>query len=569
MKIKCDKGNLNFLLQFIPIILFLISCILFEIQSFKNYYFTKKKTSKQNISERILYRYFSEEIYNNIRLHPICKVYNSEMDDIPNNIKNFSLEVKLDTYFDCQDVKKGLLNEAECQDKIISNLTCCKSECCPRTKNKCNNYNFDLRKSYDDDTILTYNDEERYDDPKRRYCKYFNKYSNTTSILLNKKYYIEECSYNYEDLLLGKVKNAYVGTEIKEGYVDCGEIDSMHNHLFLMNDNCPVNLVIRDGENIYFDHLQSTNLKIFIRNILSEIPPDIHERRDQIINEEIKNNITVKNYYKIIKQNENYYKKQDVYFYIHELTDIYNKYKYKVNNFQKIYWYTGNYIGFKSKDDFSKFNKVFSDNGNNNNLYRITNDLRPSIISICIWFIFIILCVGYLILIFVFKKITTSSIKKKTFIIINGLIFFSGLILYCIYSEIKYKKININMDAYYKEIIDLYNKRRKQEYFLASVILNVIALVFYILLLYLWSETEKKNKKIDKGSENSDLGDRTHYAEENKQAGNNEEIYKYRNDNLMASSMRESIRNSIRNSIKNSINNFQQLDIKQNREKNN
>ena len=39
----------------------------------------------------------------------------------------------------------------------------------------------------------------------------------------------------------------------------------------------------------------------------------------------------------------------------------------------------------------------------------------------------------------------------------------------------------------------------------------------------------KKNKKIDKGSENSDLGDRTHYAEENKQAEINEEIYKYRN----------------------------------------
>ena len=48
------------------------------------------------------------------------------------------------------------------------------------------------------------------------------------------------------------------------------------------------------------------------------------------------------------------------------------------------------------------------------------------------------------------------------------------------------------MDAYYKEIIDLYNKRRKQEYLLASVILNLIALVLYILLFVFWSENEKK-----------------------------------------------------------------------------
>ena len=81
------------------------------------------------------------------------------------------------------------------------------------------------------------------------------------------------------------------------------------------------------------------------------------------------------------------------------------------------------------------------------------------------------------------------------------------------------------MDAYYKEIIDLYNKRRKQEYLLASFILNVIALVFLILLYFL-SETEKKNKKIDKGSENSDSDNRTHCIEENKQAGNNEEMIK-------------------------------------------
>ena len=510
MKDKFGTVNCNIFFEVLSIILILISYILYVIQSFKNIQFTKEKASKEIISERILYKYFSEEIYSNVKLHPICKVYNYELNDTYDNVsytKKLDIDVKLDTYFDCQGITKGLLNEAECQNKIVSNLTCCRSECCPRPKNdknmKCNNYNFDLKKSFYDYTILTYNDEERYEDPKRRYCKYYNKYSNTTSILLNHIYFVEECYYDYEGILSSK-EDSSISINAKENYIDCGEIDSMHNHLFIKNGECPINFVIRDGDRIYFDHLSSNNLSIIVRNILSEIPPDIHERKNKIIDEEIKNNITVKSYYKIISQNENYYKKQEPFFFINELTDIYNFYKDRVNPYQEIYWYTSNYIGFKSFDDFKDFNLIFGGKETTNYLNEITKNLGPSTISAVIGIILIFLCIVYLIYFFIFLKINFSL--KNTFFVIKEIIslvsFIFLFIIFTINTQIKFKFIKINMDAHYQEIIDLYNERRKQKYFLGGIILLFISLIYEIYFISC-AKTKENHKNNDKSSDST------------------------------------------------------------------
>ena len=575
MKEKIGTFECNIFFEVISIILVLISYILFVAQSFKNFLFTKKNASKEIITERILYRHFSDEIYSNIKLHPICNVITKELNDSPNengcghNQTSLYIDVNLDTYFDCQGVKKGLLNEAQCQDRIVSNLTCCKSECCPRPKSienfYCNNYNFDLKKSYNDSTILTYNDEERYEDPKRRYCKYYNKYSNTTSILLNKLYCVEECKYNYEDILLSK-DDDNISISPKDGYINCGEIDTMHNHLFLKNGECPMNFVIRDGDKLYFDHLSSNNLSIIVKNILSEIPPDIHERKGNTDEEEFKNNITVVNYYKIINQKESYYKKQEPFFFINELTDIYNIYKDKVNPYQEIYWYTSNYIGFKSIQDFKDFDDLFKNKNDKNYLYDITRNLVPSIVSVVIGIILIILCIAYLILFFILLKINDFSSKSYLFFskeVITGISFIIGLILYIVYTEKQFKPIKIHMDAHYQEIIDMYNDRRKQKYFLSGIIIMAISLAYEIY--FISCAKTKRDKKIDKGSEKSSSvgeyekmkGKEEIDKEENKEQikkdfeiKNDEQIEENKENDLEKSKNEEGKKNNLENSEK-------------------
>ena len=367
------------------------------------------------------------------------------------------MEVKLDSYFDCQGVTKGLLNEKECQDKIVSNLTCCRSECC-EINNKCNNYNFEIQRVNINQKIFSYNDEERLEDPRRRYCKYFNKYTYSTSKLLNENYKVTYFGQNYEELLFSENKNAsYIGTEKKEGFTDCGEIDTLKNHLFVKNKACPINYVVRDGENLFFNSISSTSLGIFVRNILSEIPPEIHEWNEKYKEEDDDYKITSKNFYKIINEDENYYKKQDAYFYINELS--YN-YSYEKNLYQQLYWYTTNYIGFKSSEDLRTYKIIFKSD-TDNPLFQITRHLSPSKISAAFGIILMFLCLVSIFIFIIFIKLNSPKINK--FFIVKDIIicvaFVIWLIIYIIYAEIKYKPININIDNHYKEILDLFNKR--------------------------------------------------------------------------------------------------------------
>ena len=99
--------------------------------------------------------------------------------------------------------------------------------------------------------ILTYNDDEILDDPRRRYCNLINEFSGNTSIILSNCLIKEQFDYSYENILLNKDginKNIIIDKEgEKKDFIDCGEIDSLKNHLFVKDIECPINYIKRLG----------------------------------------------------------------------------------------------------------------------------------------------------------------------------------------------------------------------------------------------------------------------------------------------------------------------------------
>ena len=420
------------------------------------------------------------------------------------------VEVKLDSYFDCQGVKKGLLNEI-CQDEIVNNFTCCKSECCIRTDENmvCSNYSFNLQQShYDNDKILNYNEDEWYDDPRRRYCYYFNKYIGDTHTLSNINLYKENYDFNYEQIISNEGSSILFGKESKSGYTDCGEIDTLKNHLYVLDISCPINSITKNGNDFIFEGFPSNSLTIFIRNIISEIPPNIHEWKNEYVKSDYnyikEKNITIKDINKFVRENSSYYKKMDVSFNIDELIDFYYEYEDKTNKYQKYYWYTTNYIGFESKEELEKFKKYFDENDNtNNNLYNIRNKLYPSYISLIIGALLIIVCLAYAIYLIII--LVKNASPKKLIIIIKKIIdiltTIGGIIYYVVCAHSTYRSINIKMDKNYMEVLNLYNKRRKQIYFLYGIIIISFNLIYEILLYFFKFKSNKELENISNSEE--------------------------------------------------------------------
>jgi hypothetical protein len=76
----------------------------------------------------------------------------------------------------------------------------------------CSNYSFNLQQShYDNDKILNYNEDELYDDPRRRYCYYFNKYIGDTHTLSNINLYKENYDFNYEQIISNEGSSIFFG----------------------------------------------------------------------------------------------------------------------------------------------------------------------------------------------------------------------------------------------------------------------------------------------------------------------------------------------------------------------
>ena len=480
-----DIKTIVIVFEIIATIIMIASYILLIIQSFKNYHFRIYKRKDLTI-ERLLYEQFYYEINSNINSYAFTINFNYGYNE-PNEA-NMDLELKTSSFYDCRGVKDEELNEKNCQDKKLYNYTCCRPECCVRTLGNnlfCGEYGFNLNDISKD---FLYNDEELFKDPKRRLCTYYNDYVKNISHkdISNDNLQLYRLKYNYKDLYLNKSNNIF-DLNIKKScntsnYFDCGIIDTKKNHLCVKNPtSCPINKVQILDNNLTFDNTGNDS-SIIIRNILSELPPDIHEWRNHYVNDETSrkmSKINIKEIYKFLndkKANNNAYQKQELNYKIKDIDKLIDY--YKINKEEKINWYTTNYIGFGGKDDIEKFDDKFKSD-TDNKLYKIGKELKPSLESIIIGFISFVLCVIYIILNFrIFKAFNKILFYIKSIFLIISFIY--EVSFYACMSRI-FEKIIFDIDDNYKEILNLYNKRRTQKYLLSSFILLIFSIILNII----------------------------------------------------------------------------------------
>ena len=491
------KVSLTFILEIISSIIMIISYILGIIQSFNNYYFKHCKTIKTT-TERLLFEQFSYEVYSNIKSYPFTTV-NS---DVISKQDYIGIEFKGNSFYDCKGVFDGELNEKYCQNKVISGNTCCRPECCIRTNDESDNlfcFDYVFDEIPKNNRILLYNDDEILEDPRNRFCTYYNSYSETRL-----KNYLYKYKFNYEDILSGSQSpKICIGRDCTQKDIDCGIIDTKYNHLYTTDSTfCPINEFEFDQTDNTFHYYSNNDIynsgnKIIIRNIISGIPPDIHEWKGYKVSDEYieeKNKITIKDINKLLKNQDSskIYEKYQNEFNLNDLgISIYNRYKSK-----KYYYYTTNYIGFSNYTELKKFKEKFDENDYRNNpLYKIGEEIYPSVESIVIGFLLMSSCIAYLIILGIYLLKNFDERKKflKILYIIKQILhllsFLEELGMY-IWMRIKFKSINIDMDDLYKEILDFYNKRSFQLCFLLSIIFLFLALLLSDAVFIIYKETK-------------------------------------------------------------------------------
>ena len=486
----------HFIINIILTSFLILSCILIFAQTIINikYNYSNNKTI---LAEKLVYQQFSHDIYSNINskilydfeLYPISE-------DCPGDKEVIIFPIKLDSFYDCEGIDVETIEEEICQDQITNSSICCQKSCC--ANNKCR------------DKVANNMENEEKNDDRNNKCIYFNKYNGRFSQIFNGyKICAKKYIYDYQYLL-----NLCELNQITTS--NCLYLDSM-NHCF-------------DAQNIKgYSELEISGNKItslnkknaVVKNIFSEINPNYFEYeillKEQIIynqaeisdddKEEVEkyNELNIKNIYESffesdydsINGNTNYIKQAEM-----KLSNIINDndelvfqdYSSDRNYIKKrnINWYTRNYIGFKNFEELAKFKENFDENDiTDNPLYKISNDtLYPNIESIFVILIFLIEFIISLIL-QIKSFIKKKTIKIKIYLISDSITQMLTPALLIIYFFIylfkyvyKYKKIEIEMEEYYKLVLDQYNKRRNQDCLLAGVIILFITLVL-ILINYL------------------------------------------------------------------------------------
>ena len=508
LHLKSDKySKCQFIIfELISTLFMIIASILIIIQGFDNDNFRNYKT-REIKTERLLFTQLSHEVYSNIIFsYPF---YESSKG------KNLAAEIKINSFFDCRGVKDNELNEFVCQNKINNNWTCCRSECCFRTAGGyiyCNDYNFDLdNPNISNNKILSYDYEEFFEDPRRRFCTYYNNYDGLIDTYFNKNLKIENFNYNYEDLLLNKVSSVCLGiNNCNKNYIDCGIIDTMNRHLYAENASfCPVNNIenkqgLLSLENKYeYGNIQNKN-HIILRNIISEIPPTIHDYKNKTVcqHEKLKNEeITIRDINKLLKHNKTIYRKiEKLEIPLNSIGNAININK-KLNSKASLNWYSTNYIGFKTVEDLEKFKKVFNISDDTDNpVYKLGENIYPYIKPIIIIFPILFLSILYIIfiLLVLFQIISSKGKKNKILFIIRLIILLAMLIIEIIFYVMvtdEFEEINIDIDENYKEILDLYNKRRLQLKYFLSIIFLALAFVPVTIWLIMYFECFNRNIK--------------------------------------------------------------------------
>ena len=487
-----------FWIEIASIVLAIASYILIIIQSSNNYMFKNYKT-RSLIAERVLYEQFSYEVRDSIKSFPYTN--NDNPSDNYEYKEYIKVEAKLNSYYDCRDVYDPELNEEICQNQIVKNNTCCKSECCLKTNGDetfCYNYVFDLyNKDFKNHRILYYNDEEYFEDPKRRFCSYYNKYTTDINLRVDDgELYLYKCKYDYKSIYLNKAPHMCIGKSScnNDLYIDCGIIDTKYNHLFVDNTNyCPIVDINGNNNNLNIYHTgyeySYNNNKIIIRIILSELSPDIHEWKNHFVSLENYENKESEKYENLRKKISDI-REKDFENLMSKYSSIYKERSFSLNgdyfsglninskaNFKM---YTTNYIGFGSQDDLLTFLDIFKGD-TDNPLYRLGKEVYPSLETIICGAVLCVLCIIYLILFLIklIEKYLWIFIIKEC---VLGVTFFILLGIY-IWQVVIFKKIKIDMDSNFENILDLYNNRRMQYCLLSALILLFISIIPVIIFL--------------------------------------------------------------------------------------
>lgn len=161
------KKNYNCFMDTLMLVILALNILIMMtiiIQAGQNISF-KESIKGRKLGEKVLYQQFNYEIKKSLNSSLLFDV---KLDSSCSG-NSFPIDLKLDAYYDCTGITKKQLNKKVCQNKITSNLKCCKDECCPaindESKSSCRDYD-----SFSDSLDLIESD------PRKKYCEYFNTY---------------------------------------------------------------------------------------------------------------------------------------------------------------------------------------------------------------------------------------------------------------------------------------------------------------------------------------------------------------------------------------------------------
>ena len=496
--------KIHLILNIISFCLLIIACIVIFSQTIKNMYYNYS-TNKTILAEKLVYQQFSHDVYSNIN----NKIYYQletvpYTEDCPEGKEILRIPIKIDSYYDCENIKNNELNEDICQNKISKSSICCQDDCCE--------YNAYLKQTICREKNYKNIDNEELNDIRKDICQYFNVYNGKFSKIVNSKICAKRYDITYENLL-----NVYNENNCQNA--SCLYFDTK-NHCI-----CDINL---KGNNILLFGPSFLNLNLtncIVKNIFSELNPNFFEYetilKEALLNNKIKTDkkekekvnlykaITEKNIYDAffkdkndIHINGNEYYINQTQFLLSNLTENNEEYIFKNylgNEYMKkksLKWYTRNYIGFKDYDELTKFQKYFDEKDPMNNpLYKITNIIYPNWESIIILILFLItLIIAFIYQIYIFIK--ENNIKDNFFLIFDTyrqISLMSLLIIYLCLFLFRYNynffKIDVDMEIYYKIVLEKYNERRGQKLLLAGIIILcinfIIELINYIVMIFI------------------------------------------------------------------------------------
>ena len=475
-----------------------LACIFILIQTIQNliYHFSNDKTI---LAEKLVYQQFSHDVYSNInnKILSQFKVVPYGQ-DCPQGKEVLKIPIKIDTFYDCENIKYTVenLDEEVCKDSISSSAICCQKECCKNNiyvkQQQCREKNI-------------FNKSEEENDPRKNVCKYYNIYNGKFSQIFKSIICVKRYEYNYDYLLYKNENNNCFNNDT------CRYFDTKFHCICDQNlkDNYNINVPL-DGNNI------NLNQGFFIvKNIFSEITPNYFEYesliKESLFNNRIKSDkkeeeevnkykvINIKNIYNAFFKDSNESDEGNVYYEYQRDILLDNIIKdneeyifkgYKENMYirnKSINWYSRGYIGFKDSEELKKFKYYFDENDPTNNpLYKITSYIFPnweSIFIIILFFAFLLILSIFQIKFFIK---TNSKINKILFCVYLRQI--SSLALFIIYLFIylfKYiycfRKIEIDMEIYYKYVLQKYNERREQIYLFYAVIFLSINFILEII----------------------------------------------------------------------------------------